>query len=103
MNVHALAPLKYKKYVVISFIYRIYRACSSWSHFHEGIIEAKEILKQNQYPLDFVEPIINSTLKSILGFSKDDINSSINSEDSGSDITRNELSLDTNACIYQFE
>ena len=103
LNFHALAPLKYKKSVVISFIYRIYRACSSWSHFHEGIIEAKEILKQNQYPLDFVEPIINSTLKSILGFPKDDINSSINSEDSGSDITSNELSLDSNACLYQFE
>ena len=37
------------------------------------------------------------------GFPKDDINSSINSEDSGSDITSNELSLDSNACLYQFE
>ena len=30
LNYHALAPLKYKKSVISSFIYRIYRASSNW-------------------------------------------------------------------------
>ena len=48
LNFHSLAPLKYKRSVVISFVHRIYRACSSWSNFHSGITEAIEILKNNQ-------------------------------------------------------
>ena len=34
LNFHALAPLKYKKSVVSSFIYRIFRASSDWTQFH---------------------------------------------------------------------
>ena len=82
LNFHALAPLKYKRSVVIGFIHRIYRACSSWSHFHDSITEAKEILQNNQYPLNFIESIINLTLKSIIYSSKDEIDSSIDSENS---------------------
>ena len=86
--------------MVISFVHRIYRACSSWSNFHSGITEAIEILKNNQYPLDFIQPIINSTLNSILGCTND-INSSMNSsfEDSDSSF----ISLDSNACRFKFE
>ena len=103
LNYHALAPLKYKKSVVISLIHRIYRASSSWNHFHNGIIEAKEILKHNQYPLDFIEPIINSTLYSIIDCPTDDnVNMSTDSEHSDSFIS-NDNSLDSNACLNHFE
>ena len=95
LNCHALAPLKWKRSVVIDFIHRIYRACS-WGHFHDSITEAKDGLINNQYPLNFVESLINSTLKSILVCSDDSINSSCHSESSES-CDNNDLSLDSNA------
>ena len=56
----------------------------------------------NQYPSDFVESLINSTLKSILVCSDDTINSSCYSESSES-CDNNDISLDSNACFNQFE
>ena len=66
LNFHALAPLKYKRSVVSSFVYRIYRACSSWKSFHESLNEAKVILIKNQYPPSFIENIIYNTLNKFL-------------------------------------
>ena len=93
LNFHALAPLKYKRSVVISFIHRIYRACSSWANFHVGLSEAIEILTWNQYPLSFIEPIIKSTLNKLLGCPDED-------DDSDSE---SNLSLDSNACYNIIE
>ena len=53
MNFYALAPKKYKKSVVSGFVHRIYRACSSWSYFHQSLEKAKKILRENQYPEKF--------------------------------------------------
>ena len=59
LNYHAIAPRKYKRSVVRSFVNRIFNACSTWELFHESMEEAKGILNDNQYPLEFVEPIIH--------------------------------------------
>ena len=45
MNYHALAPKKYKRSVVSGFVYRIYRACSSWQYFHDSMERAKRVLE----------------------------------------------------------
>ena len=66
MNFHALAPMKYKRSVVSGLVHRIYRACSSWKHFHESVEKAKDILLKNQYPPSFFEPIIKDTLVKII-------------------------------------
>ena len=50
MNYHALAPAKYKKTVVSELVQRIFRACSSWQHFHESLVKGKSMLVRNQYP-----------------------------------------------------
>ena len=50
MNYHALAPMKYKKSVIIGMIHRIFRACSTYKHFHESLQKARDILLKNQYP-----------------------------------------------------
>ena len=47
LNFHSLAQLKYKKYVVINCVYRIYRSCTSWVNFHKGIRQAQTILTNN--------------------------------------------------------
>ena len=67
MNYHALAPKRYKRSVVTGFVYRIYRACSTWPHFHQSLEKAKRILEQNQYPPAFYDPLIRQTLQDILG------------------------------------
>ena len=66
MNFHALAPLKYKRAVVTGFVHRIFRSCSSWIYFHEGLSIAKQILLDNQYPESFYEPLISKTLQKLL-------------------------------------
>ena len=55
LNFHSLAPMKYKRSVVIGFVHRIFRSCSSWKNIHLGLEEAKKILTNNQYPLPFIE------------------------------------------------
>ena len=44
----------------------MYRACSSWKHFHDSMEKAKRVLEQNQYPPSFYEPIINNSLHRII-------------------------------------
>ena len=66
MNYHALAPKKYKRAVVIGFVHRIYRSCSNWQNIHDSLEKAKTILKENQYPPKFFDPIIHDTLTNIL-------------------------------------
>ena len=58
-NIFGRIHLRYKKSVVIGFVHRIYRSCSTWQLFHQGLEEAKQILVNNQYPLDFIENIFN--------------------------------------------
>ena len=70
MNFHSLSPLRYKRSTVISLIHRIFRSCSTWDYFHQSIVKAKRILKQNQYPASFYEPIIEKTLNKILSEQK---------------------------------
>ena len=66
MNFHSLAPKRYKRTVVSGFVHRIYRACSTWIHFHNSLEKAKRVLEQNQYPPEFYGPIIHETLTAII-------------------------------------
>ena len=65
MNFHALAPKRYKRSVVAGFVHRIYRACSSWSLFHQSLEKAKKILERNQYPPTYYNSIIYDTITKI--------------------------------------
>ena len=62
MNFHALAPRRYKRSVVSSFVYRIHRACSTWENFHHSLQRSKDILEKNQYPPHFYESVIEETV-----------------------------------------
>ena len=66
MNFHALAPVKYKKSIVVGMVHRIYRACSSWKNIDISLQKAKVMLLKNQYPPSFFDPIINETLAHII-------------------------------------
>ena len=71
MNFHSLAPKRYKRSVVSGFVHRIYRACSTWKHFHDSLEKAKRVLEQNQYPPEFYGPIIYETLTTIVSRNND--------------------------------
>ena len=95
LNFHSLAPLKYKKSVVIGFVYRIFNSCSTWQLFHEGLEEAKNILMKNQYPLDFIEKIFNVTLMKILSSNKnDDCDNDSDNDSNDQSISDSEISMD---------
>lgn len=66
LNYHSLAPFKYKKSVIIGFVYRIYRSCSSWFWIHRGLEKAKSILLDNQYPISLIESVFHDTLEKII-------------------------------------
>ena len=66
LNFHAMDPLCYKRSVVAGFIHRIYRSCSSWETFHQSVVLAKDILEKNQYPPEFYDPIINTTIEKLI-------------------------------------
>ena len=66
MNFHALAPKSYKRSVVEGLIHRIYRACSHWKYFDESLRKAKNVLERNQYPPQFYDPIIKSTIEKLI-------------------------------------
>ena len=66
LNFHSLAPMKYKRALIIGMVHRIYRACSEWKHITDSLEKAKRILKNNQYPEEFIEEIIHKTLNNII-------------------------------------
>ena len=80
MNYHSLAPKRYKKSVVQSFVHRIHRTCSSEENVVLSLVKAKEILENNQYPKYFYEPIITETLEKIHAATQTNINNNNNTE-----------------------
>ena len=66
MNFHALAPKRYKESVVSGFVHRIFRACSSWNNFQDGLERVKSILEKNQYPPQFYNSVIQNTKEKLL-------------------------------------
>ena len=90
---------------MIGFVHRIYRSCSTWQLFHQGLEEAKVILVNNQYPLDFIENIFNLTLNKILTVQQNNENKNENDAESEEINTINESSLDhdTYMCMQILE
>ena len=66
LNFNAIAPMKFKRSVVSSFVHRIYNACSNWKNFHESIEKARHILLDNSYPNEFMTSVIHDTLERII-------------------------------------
>ena len=66
MNYHILAPKCYKRSVVAGFVFRVYRACSSWENIHDSVEKVKMILQRNQYPQNFYDPVISNTIEKLV-------------------------------------
>ena len=92
------APQKYKKSVVSSFIYRIYRASSDWAKFHEGVMQALKTLENNQYPSSFVMPIVKKVIERLVCPESDECVS-----ESGSEVIDKSMPIDQDACLLTLE
>ena len=57
-------------------MHRIFRACLSWESIHESLERAKTILRNNQYPPSFYDPIIARTIRLIITPNDDSQNKS---------------------------
>ena len=83
LNFNAIAPNKFKRSVVISFVYRIYHACSNWKNFHESMEQARQTLLENCYPNEFITSVIHDTLEKILvGTNKNSNNAELRGKNS---------------------
>ena len=93
LNFHSMAAKCSKKQhkcsVIKGFVYRIYRACSSWKKFHESLIKPKDILEWNQYPPNFYEPIISATIEKIVK----PCNQKVNNDDANNENSRAKVNL----------
>ena len=83
LNYHATAPVRYKKSVVRSFVNRIYNSCSTWKNFDASMEKARDILRENQYPDTFSEPIIFDTLEKIILNKQGEYKKSFNEKETG--------------------
>ena len=81
-----------KKSVIIGFVYRIYRSCSSWSLIHQGLEKAKDILVKNQYPMKLIDSVFHETLEKIITQTENQ-----NVDD------KNVIHLDKNACLLNVQ
>ena len=52
-NFRVTASKRYKRSVFQGFVFRIYRASSSWEKLYQGLIKINDILKRSQHPLNF--------------------------------------------------
>jgi hypothetical protein len=65
LNYNAVCPLKYKISLIKGMVHRIFSLVSDQFHFQKALCSVKEKLFRNQYPMSFINPIINDTVKSI--------------------------------------
>ena len=66
LNYNSEAPNIFKSGIVSGFVHRIFNTCFSWPRFHDGLMKAQKILRDNQYPTGFIEKTTSHTLDNIL-------------------------------------
>ena len=66
LNYNSETPNIFKSGIVSGFVHRIFNTCFSWPRFHDGLMKAQKILRDNQYPTGFIEKTTSHTLDNIL-------------------------------------
>lgn len=66
LNYISICPEKYKTGVIKTFLHRGYAICSNWTTFHKEIERIKQILTNNNYPMQLIDDTVNEFLRSKL-------------------------------------
>ena len=61
-NFLSYTPQTYKLALIKSLIHRIYKICNTWVLFHKNILELKEVLKRNMFPIKIIDAEIRKYL-----------------------------------------
>ena len=58
-NFYSSCPMAWKKGLILCFLHRAYRICSSWALFHEEVEKLRKIFLRNAYPIAFFKNILH--------------------------------------------
>ena len=64
LNYNSHAPNIFKSGIISGFKHRIFNGqncTASWSRFHDGLMKAHKILRDNKYPMGFNEKVTSHT------------------------------------------
>lgn len=62
INYNSLCPQRYKIGVITTLLHRAYALSSSWSHIHQEISRVRQLLTNNNFPIDIIDKEINKFL-----------------------------------------
>ena len=62
INYNGIVPDKYKVSTIKTFLHRAYNTCSSWTSFSSEVDRVKQLLTNNNYPMDIIEREIKAFL-----------------------------------------
>ena len=58
INYHSDCPLKYKTGVILTFLNRAHKICSTWHHFNNEVQRIKQLLVNNNFPNKLIDNLI---------------------------------------------
>ena len=62
INYNGLCPQRYKTGVINTLLHRAYAISSSWTHIHKEISRVRQLLTNNNFPIDLIDKEINKFL-----------------------------------------
>lgn len=74
LNFESICPLRYKEGVVKTLLHRAYSISSSWEAFDAEISRIKQLLVNNNYPLEMIDRICKNFVNNKFNKSEDDLN-----------------------------
>ena len=64
MNYHSICPERYKIGVLKTLLSRAYSICSNWKYFSEEVERIKQVLVNNNFPMQVIDSCINKFITS---------------------------------------
>ena len=65
VNFHSICPDKYKLGVIKTLLHRGYQICSDWESFHNEINRIKQLLTNNNFPMQVIDNTVRDFLNKI--------------------------------------
>ena len=62
LNYESVCPDRYKDGVINSLLHRSYKLCNSWDSFHDEIFRIKQLLVNNNFPMNIIDKRIRKYL-----------------------------------------
>ena len=77
LNYNSICPDKYKFSVTNTLLHRAYHICSDWESFHIEVNRIKQLLTNNNFPMNVIDESINKFLNKIFEKEKIEANKNV--------------------------